>query len=161
MPNAGQIIRASDVPRVVAFALITANSSDIGTTETVVATLGSASYQTGRAYRVRLSCLVAGSTANNEARLKVKKGSTVAGTNVMDTWGIRCFITTSNYRVFLDNYFTPDSNFTDSFCLTLDLDSGAGTVRVAAGATENQGTVIIEDLGADSLNSYPGINGIS
>jgi hypothetical protein len=160
MPNAGQIIRASDVARVVAIAVITANApADPGSTaEVVIATIGSASYQTGRAYRVTVKGLVNSAAANGRPRLIVRKGTTTAGTSVLDTMSIPTPVLNVNYPVDFENLFTPDSNFTDSFCLT---HQATTTSNFRASAAENTGYVVIEDLGADSLNSYPGINGIS
>ncbi len=156
MPNAGQIVRASDVPRVVAFGVITANTSNV-TVETVALTLGQASYQTGRAYRGTIKGLIACVTSGDEAAVRARRGTTTAGQAFLDTFAIRGLNNTNNYPFFFQGYFTPTSNFTDSFCMTIGPALGGGGVRIAASATQHVGYFAIEDMGAGSLNSYPGI----
>ena len=156
MATAGQIIRASDITRVVAFATLTANSSTT-TTELVTITVGSASYQTGRAYRATLKALVNSSVANDTVTCRVRRGTTTAGQAVLNTFSTKCVTTAENWPVFFQGYFSASSNFTDAFCATIDRRTGTGNILMAASATEHVAYLLIEDLGANSLNSYPGI----
>jgi hypothetical protein len=155
MATAGQIIRASDMNRVVAYATLTANSSTT-TTEMIVMTVGQASYQTGRAYRTTIKGLVNSSVANDTVTCRVRK-TNISGQTVLNTFATKCITTAENWPVYFQGYFTPTTNFTDAFCATIDRRTGTGNILMAASATEHVAYLLIEDMGSGSLDSYPGI----
>ncbi|WIM97845.1 hypothetical protein ACTOB_001399 [Actinoplanes oblitus] len=82
MPNAGDIIFASDFEYLVAQSSSTSSSAAIGTTETVVVTLPSATYLAGCAYRVKVTGGLVMSTTTAPAGWNLRKTST-AGTAVI------------------------------------------------------------------------------
>lgn len=160
MPRAGQVIRTSDVPRLVAWSVITANSSDIGTTETVVHTLPSVPFEADRAYRVTLETFISVSSTTARGRVQVKK-TNVAGSSFISWFDV--FVNAANAnspfygsRILVN---TSGGDLTMDLVVTLDEQSGAGTCRLAGNSTNALGQFYVEDIGPAS--DYPGANTVS
>lgn len=135
-PAAGDIIYASDFPYSVASFTSALNSSAIGTSETVVATLPSATYKAGCAYRIKVTGGITMSTTTGFAAWNLRKGSTVAGA-VLIAWPrtpVLGMTSTSDIGL-SDRYFIVGAtDVTTALCLSTLASSGATVTHTAASA---------------------------
>jgi hypothetical protein len=161
MPNAGSIIRTSDVRRAIAFQTIVANSADIGTTESVVLTESNVTFEDGRAYEFELKTLISGSTTATRPRVKIRK-TNASGTIYVDWFDCPHPNAANQNQAFDQSRYlvrSAGSDLTTDVVVTLDENGGGGTCRLAANSAEACGTFTIWDVGASS--DYPGVNTIT
>lgn len=146
MPGAGDIIYASDFPYTVAQVSSTSSSSAIGTTETVVLTLPSATYLAGMAYRVKLSGSVVMSTTTAVSGWNLRKGTTVGGTAVIQWPRNPATGTTLAVDLSLsERYFVVGAaDITTALCLSI-VSTAAATVTHAAATTYPRGIDVLFD----------------
>lgn len=160
MVAAGQIIRTSDVRRLVGWEVIDANTADIGTTETVVVTISSVTFENGRAFEVELDTLLSCSSTTARARIQVHK-STAAGATYINWFDYTVTAAGANKGLSLRRKLvnTSGADVTMDLVITLDEQSGAGTCRFAGNTTNACGHAAVYDIG--SSDDYPGINTVS
>lgn len=156
MVAAGQIVRTSDVRRLIGWEVIDANSADIGTTETVVVTMSSVTVENGRAFEIELDSLISCSSTTARARIQMRK-STAAGTAFISWFDFTVGAANANKGISLRRKMvnTSGSDVTTDLVITLDEQSGAGTCRLAANTTNAAGHFAVYDIG--TADDYPGI----
>lgn len=130
MVLAGETLEAGRMPgERIATAIVTTDSANITTTETVVMTVA-APVVTGRIYRVRFAADLAGSVAGDQHFIKIREDSVSGGA-----------INFRRYRVEdTDNFpwgpieveYTADATEDKTFVVTLVREAGTGNIRLDA-----------------------------
>lgn len=161
MVAAGQIIRTSDVPRVVGWLTIDANTTSVSSgSDTVVLTMTNVTFENGRAYEVEISSLYNISVTTARGQMTIHK-TNAAGANYIDfhqwTTSVNAINNAFTLKRILLN--TSGSDVTMDLALCLKISSGAGTVDLRGSTTSSCGYWKVVDVG--SADDYPGLNTVS
>lgn len=121
-----------------------------GTTEVTFLTSAAMTLRNGRAYRVTVSTLISGNSADH-ARIFIKRGS-MSGTALLDTQQIAIPASGSNGRITFENVAanSTGADLTSALYATIQRASGS-TASVGTNASAVSPTYIqVEDVGAAS-----------
>lgn len=117
--------------------------------ETVVLTVPSTTYISGRAYAVRIGGRISSSVANN-AQMRLRQGTTTAGTLLIDFGAFPVTNTAFFVGAHACRYIKVDSTDPDvTTSLVLTLQASAGTSTHAANVNDPRFVEVV-DVGADS-----------
>lgn len=121
------------------------SSAAIGTTETVVLTLPSKTYEANRSYRVTIHSGVSVTTAGSFADMRLKKTNT-AGQTLSEFFRTPCPVASTVYAQHAICEFTTGANAVTA-ALVITLAASAGTVVQFGSATAAR-TATVEDIGS-------------
>jgi hypothetical protein len=136
-----------NTPHTISYTSLTANTSAVTTTETVGLTTASVTFETGRAYRITLKCLVQSSVAADTVTVRVRKTNT-SGTAYIDQVRVSIPAGGANAPVYFQNICTnsTSADVTAALVATYVRASGTGNALIAA-STSNVTYVEVEDIG--------------
>lgn len=144
---------------VVSFTAITANSADIGTTETIVLTASSVPFKNGRAYEFRLSAAYNLSSATGRLRVLVRR-TDLSGPNYIQWIDLMSPIAAQNQAFEVSRILRriAGTDLTTDIVVSLDSQVASTTGRLVATSTTAVGYFKITDVGPSAM--YPGTNTI-
>lgn len=126
--------------------------------ETVVATLNNFIWRAGRAYKVEMGQRVESSTTSQRARFLMRRGTTIAGTLLVDFGTTETCSSTASAD--MNCYGTgwvinaTGSDITQSVCVTLDNESSAVNTVTWLGSAASPRWLTITDVGSASDYSF-------
>jgi hypothetical protein len=144
--SAGQWVNVSENDRVLQKITSTSNSASVGSTETVVQTLGSTTYFANRAYEIVVSGAMATPDSGAFAAWKIRK-TNVAGAILVEYPRTPPHTNTNHFLLPLPNriFTVGGSNVTTALALTLS--SSGGTTHIHAGAATYPRGILTRDIG--------------
>jgi hypothetical protein len=123
--------------------------------EAVAFSTGTINFRDGRAYMLTMKGLVRNATSANQVETRVRKGTTVAGMELLRSREVYCHQANRSYPYF---FSSPVANTTGStvatqLCMTYEsVTSGGGASQLVATSTE-PAYILVEDIGVAS--DYP------
>lgn len=137
-----------NTPHAISYTALTANSATTTTTEAVALTTGSVTFETGRAYRITLKCLVQSSVATDTVTVRVRK-TNVSGDVYVEAPRVYTTFGGGSQATYFDNICTntTGADITAPLALCFVRTTGTGNVLIAATSTTHVAYVLVEDIG--------------